>query len=142
MRGGDGNDTVLGDLGDDCVSGNLGNDWLLGNQGDDKLWGNAGDDSLWGGQGNDILSGGVGNDVLFGDRGDDVFVLGMGEGVDRIMDFGVGDRLGLWNGLSYSQLVLSQNGENTLVSSNNEVLAFLEGVTPSTLGKNSFVSVV
>ncbi|MDJ1169904.1 Ig-like domain-containing protein [Roseofilum sp. BLCC_M154] len=141
LRGDDGKDTLLGDLGNDCIQGNLGDDWLLGNQGDDKLWGNAGNDCLWGGQGNDILMGGVGEDVLFGDGGNDIFVLGMGEGIDRIMDFGVGDRLGLSNGLSYTQLTLSQNGQNAIVSINNQVLAILEGVSSGTIQESHFVSV-
>jgi Ca2+-binding RTX toxin-like protein len=142
LRGDDGKDTLLGDLGNDCIQGNLGDDRLLGNQGDDKLWGNAGNDSLWGGQGNDILLGGIGEDVLFGNWGNDIFVLVMGEGIDRIMDFGVGDRLGLSNGLSYTQLTLSQNGGNTIISRNNQVLAILEGVASETVQESRFVSVV
>lgn len=133
---------MFGDLGDDCIHGNLGNDWLLGNQGDDNLRGQGGNDSLWGGQGNDILLGGVGDDVLFGDRGNDLFVLAIGEGRDRIMDFSAGDRLGLSTGLTYTQLTLAQNGDNTIISSNNQVLAILENVTVTTLEENHFVSVV
>ncbi|MDJ1173777.1 Ig-like domain-containing protein [Roseofilum capinflatum] len=142
VRGGEGNDTLCGDRGNDCIAGNLGDDWIFGNQGEDKLWGNAGNDSIWGGQGNDILMGGVGEDVLFGDRGNDIFVLGMGEGTDRIMDFGVGDRIGLSGGLTYTQLTLSQNSQNTVISANNQVLAILEGVTSTTLEESRFVSIV
>jgi len=142
LAGGEGHDTLFGDLGDDCIHGNLGNDWLLGNQGDDNLRGQEGNDSLWGGQGNDILLGGVGDDVLFGDRGNDLFVLAIGEGGDRIMDFSAGDRLGLSTGLTYTQLTLAQNGDNTIISSNNQVLAILEKVTVNTLNENRFVNIV
>ncbi|MDB9519100.1 Calx-beta domain-containing protein [Roseofilum reptotaenium CS-1145] len=142
LAGGEGNDTLFGDLGDDCIHGNLGNDWLLGNQGDDDLRGQGGHDSLWGGEGNDILLGGVGDDVLFGDRGNDLFVLAIGEGRDRIIDFSAGDRLRLSTGLTYTQLTLAQNGDNTIISSNNQVLAILENVMVNTLNENRFFNVV
>lgn len=47
IDGGDGNDTIYGDLGDDIISGGLGND------------------SLYGGDGNDIINGGAGNDTIY-----------------------------------------------------------------------------
>ncbi|WP_299962248.1 Hint domain-containing protein [uncultured Roseobacter sp.] len=75
IDGGDGNDTLIGELGDDI---------LLGRKGDDTLLGGEGDDRISGGSGADVLSGGPGEgrDVLFG-----------GADRDRIIDVGQGDRV-------------------------------------------------
>ncbi len=62
LRGGDGNDTLIG-LG--------GNDALIGNAGDDSLLGGSGDDYLEGGDGNDTLHGAAGADILAGGPGTD-----------------------------------------------------------------------
>jgi Ca2+-binding RTX toxin-like protein len=78
MRGGAGNDTLIGADG---------NDMLVGNAGDDILLGGAGNDSLQGGDGADRLTGGGGNDVMNGGAGNDTFVFGAGFGADTIQDF-------------------------------------------------------
>ncbi|BCK87235.1 hypothetical protein MIZ01_1007 [Sideroxyarcus emersonii] len=54
----------------------------------DVLNGGAGDDTLNGGSGNDVLTGGAGNDVLSGGIGNDTYVYNLGDGSDRITDYG------------------------------------------------------
>ena len=61
--------------------------------GDDRLFGGSGRDEMFGGAGNDRLVGGPGRDQMFGGTGSDVFVVGQGRDHDRIMDFGLGDRI-------------------------------------------------
>lgn len=82
--------------GDDVIFAWGGNDRLFGGNGDDQLHGGTGDDLLNGGNGNDWLWGDLGNDTLIGGRGDDYFIFdnkGIGNGTDRIVDFGGGDRV-------------------------------------------------
>jgi Ca2+-binding RTX toxin-like protein len=70
MRGGAGNDLLLG--------GN-GSDKLIGGPGNDRLGGRGGDDQLYGGPGSDVLNGGAGDDALHGGPGQDLLRGGSGE---------------------------------------------------------------
>lgn len=156
IDGGDGDDILRGDLNerfsgvegdDDTITGGAGNDRIGGKAGDDVLFGEDGDDRIWGDDGDDILRGGPGNDRLFGDAtsvgsGSDTFILAIGEGTDRIIDFEVGiDLIGLADGLSFDQLSLSQGGRNTLVEAAGETLAIVRGVAPDALTEDSFTIV-
>jgi serralysin len=80
-------------FGDDFRGGD-GDDTLLGQAGDDLLFGQDGADTLTGGNNNDLLDGGAGADVLNGGAGLDAFVfssvLGAGN-VDTITGFNVAD---------------------------------------------------
>jgi Ca2+-binding RTX toxin-like protein len=69
LRGGAGNDELIGGGGSDSLLGNAGNDRLVGRAGNDSLMGAEGDDRLVGGSGNDLLRGGPGNDELIGGSG-------------------------------------------------------------------------
>ncbi|MGV8834247.1 MAG: calcium-binding protein, partial [Devosia sp.] len=72
VRGGSGNDNVVGAGWSETLDGGAGNDVLSGLAGDDQLYGGAGNDVLEGGAGNDILIGGAGADVLNGGDGFDI----------------------------------------------------------------------
>ncbi len=87
INGSQGNDTITGEAGDDflrggkgndVISGGVGNDIINGNLGDDTLNGDAGNDFLRGGKGNDVLIGGDGNDILIGDAGNNTLTGGNG----------------------------------------------------------------
>jgi Ca2+-binding RTX toxin-like protein len=69
LRGGPGDDKLIGGIGNDKISGGPGADLLGGRAGDDWLYGGAGDDRLYGGSGNDLLRGGPGLNVLNGGTG-------------------------------------------------------------------------
>jgi Ca2+-binding RTX toxin-like protein len=58
------------------VRGGPGNDWLVGSFSDDILLGEDGDDVLLGSGGNDILIGGPGRDIILGGFGDDIVIAG------------------------------------------------------------------
>jgi hypothetical protein len=79
------------------------------------------------------MSGGLGNDTLTGDdfsggEGTDTFVLAVGEGTDTIVDFEVGiDVIALAN-LTFTDLSLTSENGNTLITFGDETLAILEGV--------------
>lgn len=136
LSGGDPDDRIYGDNGNDLLYGNNGNDQLWGNNDNDTLFGGLGNDQLSGGEGNDWLYGGKGNDVLTGNYGVDTFVLASGEGTDSITDFEMGrDKLALSGGLRFGQLSIQNQGSQALImdSSDNQVLAKLDGVSASTL---------
>ncbi|PLX38238.1 MAG: hypothetical protein C0606_08460 [Hyphomicrobiales bacterium] len=88
VKGGAGDDEIIGssdanrlvgDNGDDKLSGGDGNDTLSGGAGNDTLYGNVHHDTLYGGGGGDLLNGGVGNDSVNGDGGDDTLIGGTGD---------------------------------------------------------------
>ncbi len=88
LNGEDGNDVLNGGSNDDGLSGGTGNDILNGGSGADVIFGNEGDDRLSGNGGADTLWGNAGDDVLRGGLGADAFLFHVGDGHDRIADFG------------------------------------------------------
>jgi Ca2+-binding RTX toxin-like protein len=91
VNAGDGNDTLVvggavrvpvtirGGPGDDHLVGGLGYDKLIGGDGNDDLNGRGSDDLIFGGPGDDVLSGGPGHDTLSGGPGKDVLNGGPGQ---------------------------------------------------------------
>jgi len=82
---GAGNDTVI--LGKTVpvpatIRGGEGNDVLVGGAGADKLIGGPGNDELYGRGGNDLLIGGPGEDKLVGGAGDDTLIGGPGHSIE------------------------------------------------------------
>ncbi|ESQ73918.1 M10 family metallopeptidase C-terminal domain-containing protein [Asticcacaulis sp. AC402] len=77
-NGGNGNDTLIGNVADNDLSGNAGNDVIDGLGGNDDLYGGAGNDFLAGDTGNDYLSGSTGNDTAYGESGNDYLYGGTG----------------------------------------------------------------
>lgn len=71
MRGGAGDDFLLGGGGPDKLIGGEGSDRLVGGRGDDRLFGGEGKDTLIGGPGDDVLRGGYGKDTLIPGGGND-----------------------------------------------------------------------
>ena len=139
-----GKDLIDGSLGNDTVYGGKDNDTLLGNNGDDILFGNLGNDLLNGSDGNDFLSGGFEDDSLIGGLGSDRFLLSANSGIDTILDFEDGtDLLTLANGITFSQLAISQSGSATLIrlAGTGEILASLNGVSSSMIGVADFGSI-
>ena len=72
------------------VRGGSGDDTIIGSNGANQLEGGAGQDTITGGGGNDTIIGGIGNDHLTGSAGDDNFVFRPGFGHDTITDFNIG----------------------------------------------------
>ena len=79
LYGGDGEDTISGGESNDYIEGNDGNDVLLsGGSGDDTIRGGQGDDTLEGGTGKDTLDGGLDNDTLRGGNDLDRYLVNFG----------------------------------------------------------------
>jgi glycerophosphoryl diester phosphodiesterase len=141
---GDSNDNVpdSAEDGDDVLYGGDGNDRLVGRGGDDQLFGQAGNDRLWGNSGDDLLRGGVGRDTLEGNDGRDTFVIAAGEGTDVILDFTAGeDTIGLTGDLRFNLLAIAQDGNNAVISFNDQRLAVLNGVNIEALTTQSVLPV-
>jgi len=86
IAGGAGNDVAIGRGGDDNIVGGLGDDVLLGRGGEDYLDGGEGYDRIFGGKGHDTLRGTGGNDFLHGGRGDDKIYGGSGNDYVNAVD--------------------------------------------------------
>lgn len=71
LRGGPGNDRLIGGKEADKLVGGAGDDLLVGRLGADRLYGGPGRDRLLGNAGPDVLRGGPGRDELFGGAGRD-----------------------------------------------------------------------
>lgn len=89
--GGAGNDRIDGGAGNDVLNGDDGNDNLSGGDGDDQLFGGAGNDNLAGGWDDDLIDGSIGKDRLSGGHNDDTLTgdkgpdrLFGGKGVDAL----------------------------------------------------------
>ncbi len=78
LKGGSGNDTVVGFGGADTIYGNDGNDVLYGNSGNDSILAGLGNDNVDASSGNDSIFGGDGTDSIHGGIGDD-YVEGRGK---------------------------------------------------------------
>jgi Ca2+-binding RTX toxin-like protein len=102
FRGTNTNDHIVGTADSDFIQGLGGNDLISGGGGDDELEGNQGADTIHGGAGDDFLYGGQGNDVLFGNQGNDNFMFTSGNGEDFVMDFTVGDKLNIEDGINHT----------------------------------------
>ncbi|MGY3619180.1 calcium-binding protein [Bradyrhizobium sp. USDA 10063] len=133
IHGTESDDRLSGTPDRDYIGGMGGNDWLSGSAGADDLEGNKGNDTLSGGAGDDFLYGDEGNDTLFGNQGNDNFLFTSGGGKDAVMDFAVGDKLHIAEGI---------NGTN--IHTVADLIAHVEAVGPDTtvvdLGKGNSIT--
>ena len=155
LFGNNGTDVLFGDRyrilpseedgGNDIIYGGEGDDYIDGKAGDDTLYGENGNDYILGNNGNDLIVGGSGDDTLVGDNlyqseGNDIFVLET-KGTDVIVDFAVEDDLiKLPETISFGELSISQDRQDTLIDYQSATLAVLRDVKADTLTESSFVS--
>jgi len=159
---GTGNNSLDGGKGDDNLLAGF-NDQLSGGDGDDILNASfgSGNNSLDGGKGDDILiagfndqlSGGDGDDLLFGGYGGSTMTGGNGaeqfwivngfapSAAHTITDFELEiDRIGIRGlGITFQQLDLIQDGNDTRISVFNTDLAILSGIQASALSSSDFI---
>ena len=79
LQGNKGDDYIEGQGHKDLIEGGMGNDILKGGAGDDWIKGSFGNDEIYGGAGHDMLYGFLGDDQLFGGDGWDQLDGGMGD---------------------------------------------------------------
>ncbi len=73
VRGGDGNDSLVGSNVDNHLEGGDGDDTVSGLGGNDLIYGQEGNDSLLGGNGDDLLDAGGGLNTIKGGLGNDTY---------------------------------------------------------------------
>ena len=96
---------------------------------------------LDGGLGDDRLYGGRGDDVLTGGKGSDLFVIEAQSGHDRITDFKHVDTIVFdptSGALSFSDLVFTAVGKDTLISWGTGDTLLVEGAKPKSFGAGDF----
>ncbi len=132
-----GSDIIYGGYGNDRIDGKGGDDHLYGEAGDDYILANVGDDTIAGGEGNDTLAG----DDLYFNRGSDTFVFASG-GTDVILDFSVEkDLIQLPEEITFGQLSITQDRQDTLINSEDLTIAVLRDVDSTDINDSSFVAV-
>lgn len=108
LRGGDGNDTLLGGERELNTTVKAASDLLYGEAGNDTLQASSGGAEMYGGTGNDTLQGGTGNDD---------FHYAIGDGRDTIISYKYGDlnRVVFAEGIDPDDVVFSRDGLDLLV---------------------------
>jgi Ca2+-binding RTX toxin-like protein len=82
----------------------------------DTIEGGGGNDNIYGKAGGDRISGGAGDDVIDGGDQTDIFVYALGDGNDRIFDYGTGgavDTLELGAGITPAMLLFSTSATDS-----------------------------
>jgi Ca2+-binding RTX toxin-like protein len=139
LLGGQGNDLISVGGGTAFINGNLGADTVNGGSGADTVHGGQGADAVNGGGGNDEVSGDLGNDELSGGTGADTFHFVLNGGVDRVLDFklGEGDRIELDGIVSYT--VVQVGADTVILDGMVTDQLTLAGVQATTLGAGSIL---
>lgn len=112
---------VIGTSGSDFLNTSDGDDRIDAGDGADVVFANDGDDILIGGKGSDILRGGAGNDIFEFSESDfsiDTII------TDFISDFSVGEDVIQLVNVGFDALVISQEGDHTLITIDFEGDAF------------------
>jgi Ca2+-binding RTX toxin-like protein len=113
--GGDGNDTIWGNIADNHITGGNGNDYITGSWGNDHIEGGNGNDSLFGQEDNDHLEGGAGGDLLDGGSGNDL--LEGGSGTDNLYG---GDGDDTVEGDTGNDVLHGDNGDDNLIGGDGQ----------------------
>jgi len=117
LRGGEGPDTLNGEMGPTVLQGGGGNDTLTDTDGDNLFSGGEGDDAMTGGDGDDLFAGGAGNDTINTGAGSNIISYNAGGGIDTVVaPSGASNTLSLGGGIGYDDLSLSKDGNDLIVS--------------------------
>ena len=115
---------------------------VVGSDDGDVIVGSDFDNALSGEDGDDVLNGAGGDDILTGGEGADIFTFEGDFGTDIITDFQVGiDRLDFSDfGPDFgTQLTISQEGSDALLSFSSDATLRLEGVRGADLTDDDFI---
>jgi Ca2+-binding RTX toxin-like protein len=138
FNAGAGNDKIFGCYGNDVIDAGTGDDIIFGNGGNDVINAGAGDDIIYGGAGSLVLDSGAGSDTIWLSGGSDVVVVRKGDGTDTINGFQLGQtKLGLAEGLKFSDLSFIQGAGFTEIRAGSELLAKVNFVSASSLNATS-----
>ncbi|MEX0371478.1 MAG: CHRD domain-containing protein [Tateyamaria sp.] len=116
---------------------------VIGSDDGDIIIGSDVDNTLSGEDGDDLLNGGQGDDLLLGGEGSDTFTFEGLFGNDTVGDFEVGvDRLDFSDfGPDFAEsLVVSQDGDDALLTFSSDASVRLEGVNSSDLTDDDFIA--
>jgi Ca2+-binding RTX toxin-like protein len=146
----DGNNTVYVGAGNDRITTGNGNNTIYAGEGVNTVNTGSGNDLIYAGAGNDVINAGVGNNTIFAGEGNntitssgidtifalsgsDRFILSQGTGIATIIKFDESDRITLTGGLTFSNLNISQSGDDTFISAGADLLATLKYTQSSTI---------
>lgn len=116
---------------------------VIGSDDGDVIIGSNADNTLSGEDGDDLLNGGQGDDLLLGGEGFDTFTFEGEFGNDTVGDFEVGvDRLDFSDfGPDFAEnLVVSQDGDDALLTFSSDASVRLEGVNSSDFTDDDFIA--
>ncbi len=133
---------ATGGNGHNAFFSGAGDDLLIGGASFDDIFGGAGDDEIYGGAEGDDIGGGEGNDLIEGGSGADRFFFEENSGTDTITDYEVGtDVLDFlaYGGIDQNDLVISQNGADTHITTTTGDTVILQEVQSASLSAVDFL---
>jgi glycerophosphoryl diester phosphodiesterase len=122
----DGDTAAYGTTANDVFFLGNGNNKLYGNGGNDRFTSGSGDDQIYGGVGNDVVNSGSGDDLIYLNGGTDRVVLTAGKGAATIYGFGSDDTINLGSGVSSGKVTITKSGQDTVLSTGDDLLATLK----------------
>lgn len=103
--------------------------------------GTMADDAIIGTGYADLFIGKAGNDTITGGAGADTFAFSAGDGHDRITDFVLAVDKIQFRGLSFSDLLITQSGNSTLIQYGLDDDVLLSGITATNVSSSHFLFV-
>jgi glycerophosphoryl diester phosphodiesterase len=126
INAGGGNNTIYAGEGNNRILTGSGNDLIYAGAGNDAISSGAGDDLIYAGEGRNFINTGTGNDTVYTGSNVDTFVLNVGAGVMTVIGFGKNDTFSLGAGLKKSDLSVTVQGGDAIVSAGTDALAVLK----------------
>lgn len=132
-------ENVIGSDFNDYIYANSENNIIEGRDGNDRLRGHNGEDDIYGGDGDDIIYSGSQQDDIWGGSGSDTFEFRTSNGVNTIHDYEDGiDIISIGGGHSYSDLTVSENGNDTEISFARSVIV-LKNTESNVISEDDFI---
>jgi glycerophosphoryl diester phosphodiesterase len=122
----DGDTAAFGATADDVFFLGNGNNTIYGNGGNDRFTSGSGNDLIYGGAGNDVVNSGSGDDQIYLNGGRDRVVLTAGKGSATVYSFGNDDTINLGAGVASGKVKIAKSGQDTLLSTGDDLLATLK----------------
>ena len=131
---GNGDNTIYAGEGQNRISTGNGNNLIYAGAGDDNITVGKGNNTIYAGEGANTITTLGGNNTIYAGSGTDKFVINTGNGTTTIIGFGANDQISRGSTLLATDVLNTKiNGNDTLISKGNNLLATLKNVQLNSL---------